>query len=86
MLFRSSDDSNMFICIDNNKLSFCSKGDEMEYNLEYYIKPFTKCDINMQESFGLGLYIVYYILDKHDLKFSYKNEDGINKFTIHLHE
>jgi len=79
-----SDDSNVFIHIDGDSLAFCSKGKVMEHKLEYYIQPFTKCDINMQESFGLGLYIVYYILDKHGLSVSYKHEDGINYFIIQL--
>jgi two-component system OmpR family sensor kinase len=79
-----SEDGLVFVNLDKNKLSFCSVGPEMENSLEYYIQPFTKCDVNTQESFGLGLYIVYYILDKHGLRFSYKHENGLNCFVIHL--
>ncbi len=67
-----------------NEISFCSRGDELEYPLEHYIQPFVKCEISTEDSFGLGLYIVYYILDKHDFGFSYSHKDGINCFTIHL--
>jgi two-component system OmpR family sensor kinase len=79
-----SDDSVVFVSLDGDELSFCSKGAEMENSLEYYIQPFTKCDVNTHESFGLGLYIVYYILDKHGFKLSYKHENGLNCFIIHL--
>jgi len=79
-----SSDASVFVDLDKDELSFCSKGDEIENSLEYYIQPFTKCDVNMQESFGLGLYIVYYILDKHGLRLSYKHENGLNHFIIHL--
>ena len=79
-----STDSNVYISLDKNDLAFSSKGSKMEYNLDYYIEPFTKCDMNMENSFGLGLYIVYYILDKHGFSLSYKHENGTNSFIIHL--
>lgn len=79
-----SSNSEVFVQHEGNDLAFCSKGDEMEYQLEYYIQPFTKCDMNMENSFGLGLYIVHYILDKHNFSLSYKYKDGINSFIIHI--
>lgn len=79
-----SSDSNVFVKLYDNELSFCSKGDKMEHELDYYIQPFTKCDMNLENSFGLGLYIVYYILQKHNFSFSYKYENGINSFVIHI--
>lgn len=79
-----SDDGTVFVGLEGDELSFCSIGKEMENSLEYYIQPFTKCDVNMQDSFGLGLYIVYYILDKHGFTLSYKHENGLNRFIIHL--
>lgn len=79
-----SDNGTVFVDLEKDELSFCSVGEEMENSLEYYIQPFTRCDVNMQDSFGLGLYIVYYILDKHDFTLSYKHENGINSFVIHL--
>lgn len=79
-----SDNGTVFVDLEKDELSFCSVGEEMENSLEYYIQPFTRCDVNMQDSFGLGLYIVYYILDKHGFTLSYKHENGINSFVIHL--
>ena len=79
-----SSDSNVFLHLEGDELAFCSRGDAMEHDLEYYIQPFTKCDMNIEDSFGLGLYIVYYILEKHNFSFSYKYENGINSFIIHL--
>ncbi len=79
-----SSDSNVYLQLNGNELAFCSKGDAMEHNLEYYIQPFTKCDMSIEDSFGLGLYIVYYILEKHNFSLSYKYENGINSFIIHL--
>lgn len=79
-----SDNGTVFVDLEKDELSFCSVGEEMENSLEYYIQPFTRCDVNMQDSFGLGLYIVYYILDKHGFTLSYKHENGLNSFVIHL--
>ncbi|MDQ1268005.1 MAG: two-component system, OmpR family, sensor kinase [Campylobacterota bacterium] len=79
-----SSDASVFVNLNKDELSFCSRGKEMENSLEYYIQPFTKCDVNTQESFGLGLYIVYYILDKHGFTLSYSHENGLNRFIIHL--
>lgn len=79
-----SEDNNVFVESTDQGLSFCSKGEEMKHPLEYYIQPFTTCDMNMEDSFGLGLYIVYYILIKHGFSFSYSHKDGINSFIIHL--
>lgn len=79
-----SDNSAVIVNLEGNSLSFSSGGAQMEHSLDYYIQPFTKCDMNMQDSFGLGLYIVYYILNKHDFSFSYKHENGINSFIIHF--
>lgn len=79
-----SDDGVVFVNLDGDGLSFCSKGERLENSLEYYIQPFTKCDINMQDSFGLGLYIVHYILEKHNFLLSYKYENGLNCFIVHL--
>ena len=79
-----SSDSDVFVELEGDNLAFCSKGNAMEHPLEYYIQPFTKCDMNAEDSFGLGLYIIYYILNKHDFELSYKYKDGINCFIIHL--
>lgn len=79
-----STDSEVYLELNGNELSFCSRGDKLQYPLEYYTQPFTKCDANVSESFGLGLYIVNYILDKHEYILSYSYKDGINYFTVNL--
>lgn len=79
-----SEDSDVQVRLDGDELAFCSRGERLEHPLEYYTQPFTKCDTNLNESFGLGLYIVNYILNKHDFSFSYRHENGINSFVIDL--
>lgn len=77
-------DSEVYLELQGNELAFCSRGDKLQYPLEYYTQPFTKCDTNLSESFGLGLYIVNYILEKHDYSLSYSYREGVNSFTIML--
>lgn len=79
-----SKDGKVFLQMENNRLAFCSHGEEMRHPLAYYVQPFTKCDMNMEDSFGLGLYIIYYILIKHGFSFSYEHKDGLNSFIIHI--
>lgn len=79
-----SSDSNVFVNLEGDELSFSSKGEKMEHELDYYIQPFTKCDVNSRDSFGLGLYIVYYIVNKHNFTLSYRHNNDINSFIIHL--
>jgi two-component system OmpR family sensor kinase len=77
-------DSEVYLELQNSELAFCSKGDKLQYPLEYYTQPFIKCDSSISESFGLGLYIVNYILDKHNYSLSYRHKDGINSFIINF--
>lgn len=79
-----SNDGQVFLHMQGNRLAFCSHGEEMKHPLEYYVQPFTKCDMNMEDSFGLGLYIIYYILIKHGFSFSYAYKEGLNSFIIEL--
>jgi two-component system OmpR family sensor kinase len=79
-----STDGKVFLKIEDSNLSFCSQGNKMEYPLEHYIQPFTKCDMNVEDSFGLGLYIIYYILVKHGFSLSYEYKEGLNCFIIEL--
>ncbi len=82
-----SPDNDIKITYDpkNDSLIFCSKGEPMEHPLEYYLQPFTKCDVNMEDSFGLGLYIVHYILQKHSMRLSYRYMNDSNCFFVHFH-
>ena len=79
-----SNDGKVFLNIENSRLAFCSYGEEMKHPLEYYVQPFTKCDMNMEDSFGLGLYIIYYILIKHGFSLAYQHKEGLNSFIIEL--
>ncbi|MDQ1263467.1 MAG: two-component system, OmpR family, sensor kinase [Campylobacterota bacterium] len=79
-----SKDGAVVIEQNGNEIAFCSNGEALQYPLEYYTQPFTKCDINISDSFGLGLYIVEYILIKHDFSLSYKHKNGINCFIVHI--
>ncbi len=81
-----SDDGKVFLHLNDKKLSFCSRGEAMKNPLEHYIQPFTKCDMNVEDSFGLGLYIIYYILVKHGFSLAYEHKDGLNCFTLQLYK
>jgi len=75
---------NVRIDYQGDEIAFISEGDALEYDLEYYMQPFNKCDINPDNSFGLGLYLVDYIVQKHHFCFAYRHENGVNKFIIQL--
>ena len=60
---------------------FSSKGDKLKYDLEYYTQAFLQ-DNQQNKGFGLGLYIVNEILNKHKLNFDYKFQNGYNVFII----
>lgn len=79
-----SDDAKVYIEQNMNEVAFCSNGEKLPYQLQYYTQPFTKCDANMSDSFGLGLYIVEYILQKHNFLLSYKYKEGINCFVVNM--
>lgn len=61
-------------------LCFKTKGEKLSKPLSFYTQPFTKG--KESKSFGLGLYIVKYILDFHNMKLEYKFQDGYNYFSI----
>ena len=77
-------DKKIYIDYSDDEIAFISEGPALEYDLEYYMQPFNKCDINPDNSFGLGLYLVDYIIEKHGFRFDYRHEDGLNKFIIVL--
>ncbi|SHO81135.1 HISTIDINE KINASE SENSOR PROTEIN [hydrothermal vent metagenome] len=64
-------------------IEIISKGRELEEPLEYYIEPFSQ-EQKRKSGFGLGLYIVYSILDKLNYKLEYRYNDGKNIFEIVL--
>ncbi|MCR8678330.1 MULTISPECIES: ArsS family sensor histidine kinase [Campylobacter] len=80
-----SDDKSLKIIISNNEIIFSSKGAALENDLKYYIEPFTQGS-NAKKSFGLGLYIVYNILEAHKLKLLYNHQNGVNNFIFSLNK
>ncbi len=75
--------SDLNILYDRDRISFISRGEKLNHPLEYFKQAFTKGDrASSQKGFGLGLYIVHEILQKHDMGFEYRYEDGINEFIL----
>jgi two-component system OmpR family sensor kinase len=76
-------DHKVSVVIEKGKLSFLSKGEPLEKPLDYYLEAFT--GDKRKNSFGLGLYIVNAILEKHQMSLSYEHENTYNKFIIDCH-
>ena len=77
-----SSDNKVIIQEDKNKLLFISKGNKLSKPLEEYFKPFHNDTKNKNHGMGLGLYIVYSILNLHQFGFEYKYNNGNNIFEI----
>ncbi len=77
-----SSDKSIQIVANSKEIKFISQGQKLQYPLEYYLEPFTKGDNALQNSFGLGLYIVDNILQAHEQKLSYEYKDGYNIFIF----
>ena len=68
---------------ENETLVFENSGEPLKYPLEKYFEPFFKGDnIKSNESFGLGLYIIYHILKAHQMELTYNYTEGLNQFSI----
>jgi two-component system OmpR family sensor kinase len=78
-----SPDKKVTIKAGGNKIEIISKGDPLKYPLTYYIEPFSQ-EQKRSSGFGLGLYIVKSILDRHDIGFDYQHRDGFNIFELKL--
>ena len=65
----------------NDGLEISSKGEKLKHPLSYYIEPFSQ-EEKRSSGFGLGLYIVYSILEKLGCGLEYKYSDGYNIFVI----
>ncbi len=76
-----SSDGRIKILASSQSIHFISQGEALKKPLSYYTEPFNK-EGTKEKSFGLGLYIVKNILKLHDMKLSYKNEDGFNVFSF----
>ncbi|WP_198305402.1 ArsS family sensor histidine kinase [Arcobacter vandammei] len=75
-----SDNKKVEIKTINDDILFINSGKKLEGNFEKYLEPFYGKSSN--ESFGLGLYIVFNILKANGYNLLYKYEDSKNIFTI----
>ncbi len=71
------------ITYDTHDILFISKGEKLDFELEYFTQAFSKGDKrSSQQGFGLGLYIVHQILQKHQMTLHYNYNNGLNIFKI----
>lgn len=74
---------NLEVIYDNHTLSFISDGEALKEDLSSYTEAFSKGDTPSNEKgFGLGLYIVNEIINKHKMHFNYEYQNGKNRFII----
>ena len=77
-----SPDSKVSIKIQDDKILFINRSQELKYPLEFYFEPFFNSEQNDSKSFGLGIYIVYNILKAHKFDLNYEYKDGNSIFAI----
>lgn len=71
------------VLTDKSSIQFINEGKKLSESLEYYTEAFSKgIEIENQQGFGLGLYVVNEILKKHGMDFSYTYKRGKNIFII----
>ncbi len=68
-----------------DKIVIKNKGNKLKNKLEHYLKPFIQ-EKNTNNGFGLGLSIIYKILNKHNHKLKYTYENNYNIFIIDLNK
>lgn len=77
-------DNKVFIKTDAKNIIFENRGKELSCELDKYYEPFFKGDnVQSNQSFGLGLYIVKNILNANEYNMKYKYVDGVNTFIIY---
>jgi two-component system OmpR family sensor kinase len=76
-------DSKAEVLYDRGNIVFQNRSEPLAYALESYFEPFFKGDeVQSNQSFGLGLYIVKHILDAHGFGFFYEYKEGKSRFII----
>ena len=75
-----SNDKKVEVLTQNEDILFVNSGKKLEGDFEKYLEPFYSKSSN--ESFGLGLYIVFNILKANGYNLLYKYADGKNIFII----
>ena len=75
-----SNDKKVEVLTRNEDILFVNSGKKLEGDFEKYLEPFYSKSSN--ESFGLGLYIVFNILKANGYNLLYKYEDSKNIFIV----
>ncbi|MGM0519155.1 MAG: ArsS family sensor histidine kinase [Campylobacterota bacterium] len=75
-----SDDATVTIKLENENIVFENRGKGLEESLDNYFEPFWSGSRQKDNSFGLGLYIVYNILKANNYILDYEYSNNINRF------
>ena len=71
------------IVLKEEELLFLSEGKPLEHPIEHYTEPFRQeYNGKKREGFGLGLYLVREILERHGMRLGYRWEKGQNVFSV----
>ncbi len=75
--------TNLEVMVKEKSIHFISDGEPLSEGLDHYTEAFSKGrELERQQGFGLGLYIVNEILSTHKMEFSYAYRSGQNIFII----
>ena len=69
--------------VEKNRIEIVSSGEQLKHPLAYYTEPFSQ-EEKRSSGFGLGLYIVYSVLNKLGCELEYHYEEGENIFGIEI--
>nr|WP_321266112.1 ArsS family sensor histidine kinase [uncultured Sulfurimonas sp.] len=76
-------DNKVTIKTDGSKIIFENIGEKLLHPLQEYYEPFfTTSNVKSNQSFGLGLYIVFNILQAHNYTLIYENSNNTNRFIL----
>ncbi len=73
----------IFIEVKKRRICVVSFGEKLNKELSYYTQPFVRGS-REKEGFGLGLNIVFRVVNKHHFKLTYDYRDGKNIFCIDM--
>lgn len=76
-------DGEIMVIANTNSIQVISIGNSLEHPLDYYLEPFTQ-EEKRNSGFGLGLYIVYNIVNRLNYKLNYFHKNGKNIFELQL--
>ena len=71
------------VIANHESIQVVSTGKSLEHPLSYYLEPFTQ-EEKRNSGFGLGLYIVYNIVERLKYKLNYFHKNGKNIFELKL--